>query len=630
MSSNENEWKRLATVPVPSNSISWSQYSFTMCSYYIDVNDKEWIIILLPPLWHMNSKYPNSYLYDVENDQVIPFIKHYVKDINEAFNIIHVDPKSGSTSFVRTNADNDQYMSYVVDNDNHVLYWLHSQNQQSSLISIDIKDLQNIQLIDQTILSSQSDTFENVIFCDKEYTMLISGDTIQFILGTKDNYSDYDDSLANFQFNIKTKEFCVIHNNIHVPQSVDHVAKFKIEHLLDNLKIDDYIDVKDHTGRWYLAKVLNIRNVEFYSDKAMVDNMNKNANGSKVAHADKGDLIIKSMGIFVHYVRWPSRWDQWIHVSSDQNMHESEHFDQFQKKSTPAEWKGVTKEYLISRLKNASSLCDCPQECQHNFFEDYLKRARMYDIFGTSHRIALPKTQSLYNKSLYNLKGLYCKKNQTMVVLGRNSKHKKDAAFGGVYCKRIHSKPVCELIVNGFIHRLKNDENCSDTSSNISKAKSTMYIPKDLRALILKYYMQYDKQWKYVTKIGEDGKLIEADHDENLCTRFQYVVVNNNNINIDDKYSDKDIMIYVFRGKIGRGDFGYDRCLIGRIDIDTQANIYSMRVLSKVQSPTSRCLYWHVIFCAKSRTIHLFEDKFEMHYSISLETLNKPQIFAWS
>ena len=77
-----------------------------------------------------------------------------------------------------------------------------------------------------------------------------------------------------------------------------------------------------------------------------------------------------------------------------------------------------------------------------------------------------------------------------------------------------------------------------------------------------------------MTKIDGDGKLIEVDHDANFGTRFEYVMVNNNNINVDDKYSDKDISIYVFRGKFDICDFEYNRRIIDRIDINTQKNTY--------------------------------------------------------
>ena len=72
--------------------------------------------------------------------------------------------------------------------------------------------------------------------------MLIIGDTIQFILGATGNV--IDDSLKHFEYNTKTKKFLLIHENIH-SKSVSHVTHLKLQHLFDNLKIGDEIDVKD-------------------------------------------------------------------------------------------------------------------------------------------------------------------------------------------------------------------------------------------------------------------------------------------------------------------------------------------------------------------------------------------------
>ena len=112
-------------------------------------------------------------MYDVEKDEFVPFINDYT-EINNKFIIHHVE---------RYNTSNYNNLSYVIDNDNHILYWLHTISSQNSLISLDVKDLKNIKLINQTLLPSSIDhNNNNICFAKGEYTMLLVGNTIQFIL----------------------------------------------------------------------------------------------------------------------------------------------------------------------------------------------------------------------------------------------------------------------------------------------------------------------------------------------------------------------------------------------------------------------------------------------------------------
>ena len=46
-----------------------------MCSYYVDINGKEWIVVLLPSPPKLLKH--DSYLYDVEKDEIEPFICNY-------------------------------------------------------------------------------------------------------------------------------------------------------------------------------------------------------------------------------------------------------------------------------------------------------------------------------------------------------------------------------------------------------------------------------------------------------------------------------------------------------------------------------------------------------------------------
>ena len=109
---------------------------------------------------------------------IIPFIKNYVKDLYQKFNIQNVNSKQRHFG-LRTST------SFVIDNDKHVLYWLHSQHSQTILITIDIKNLRNIKLIDQTILSSKIDDIKKFdeFKLEGKYTMLVTGNNkIHFIL----------------------------------------------------------------------------------------------------------------------------------------------------------------------------------------------------------------------------------------------------------------------------------------------------------------------------------------------------------------------------------------------------------------------------------------------------------------
>ena len=294
-------WKQLAHVnpELPRKATTYHHHS--NCSYYVDVYNKEWIVILIPVQQQILDC--DTYLYDVENDKFMPFIKSYVKDLYQKFNIQNVNFEKRYFGLTTS-------ISFVIDNDKHMLYWLHSQDSETILITIDIKNLQNIKVIDQTILSdSKNDDdikkFDGFKF-DGKYTMLVTGNNkIHFILGAGrrgKNKRDYN-SLNHFEYDIETKELSLLHKNIHLQNNdINHVAKFefKMQHLLDNLKVGDLIDVKDSYGVWYLAKVLKIKDEKYY----IRANTSDNDNTLTIRIQE-----LKSMMIFVHYMKWPDRMD---------------------------------------------------------------------------------------------------------------------------------------------------------------------------------------------------------------------------------------------------------------------------------------------------------------------------------
>ena len=605
-----------------------------MCSYYVDVNGKEWIIILLPSPQKLFKH--DSYLFDVEKAEIVPFISNYHQEINKIYDIYHVEKNTNSKQKTsRSMVVKNQYMSFVIDNDNHILYWLQSSSWQCSLISIDIKNLENIKLIDQTLLTSPTD---DTHFAIANYTMLVVGNTIQFILANdhrepdvcysyrmgqwqQDCQNNNVNSLANFQFDVKSKKLSLIHKNIHI-KCDDHVTKLRSDHLLDNLKIGDYIDVRESEGYWYLAKILDIK------DKVYYDNNNDDEDNDD-DHDKRDKKHVKSMKLFIHYQQWDAKWDVWITVTNDV-IDESSLFPNIdlnklkQDMQTPKHThpQGVkiggqvikfvkieSADNFINKVSNCSSICDCNEPCLlKNIKSDITEK------FSVFHHIALPKTQSMYRKYLKYIDGLYSKNQQTMVILGGNSfvnRYSRAIKFGGVYCKRIgnnNNKNYCQYIVNGFLKQF----NCEK-----------IFIPKDLCQLILKYYfIQNDSYWTHMTEKGENDELIETTYDFNFCKYSSKVLVNDNLKN--------QICIYMFGGDPDNSS--QDCGLIKRLDIDIQTQSYKIQQLKHIQCPKQyaknqhQCPTWHVVFCKKSQTIHLFDQTFGKHFCIHLEVLNNASV----
>ena len=626
----QSTWTKLSTLPIEKNALNaaWSHHTFSMCSYYVDVNDKEWIIILLPPQRNTNANICNSYLYDIKNDKFIPFIKNYAQDINKAFNILHVDAPQALETF---SGLRNESMSYVIDNDNHILYWLHSQTKylQTSLIGIDIKDLKNIKLIDQTIFSSNNKN--NISFGNSEYTMLFTGNSIQFILGTSKGQE-----LKHFQFNIKTKKLSLVHNNVHI-QSVDHVVT-QSQCLLDNLKIGDCVDTKYGNlvrTPWFLGQVLDIKDKKYYD----------NVNGKMDVEEQHRKCSVKSMSILVHYPKL--LLNQCVKVSSEKDIYTSQQFDQFRRQLTRASYAFRRKlgngDIMINKLKNASSVCDCVEQCD---VYPTIIALSLQETFGKCHHIALPKTQSLYDKSLANFQGFYSKDNNAMIILGRNDTYVSPTSFGGVYCKQINDKTKqdCELIVNGFIRqfedKMETDMKMKMKLTNINenfkiniddrldkRMDKKFFIPKDLREMICEYYfMTGDRDWQYFTKIDANGEL-NPSIDATISSRARFVIVDDHgdDDNNDDncKPNQNNICVFSFGGIINR-----KHELISRIDINIQTNTYTKSDLANVKCPIvighgdTDC-HVHVIFCKKSKMIHIFGPTFAEHYCIKLDVLNK-------
>ena len=596
-------WKQLSSISVTQPPRSGTNVHCSICSYYVDIYEKEWIVILLPQL--SVPQECDSYLYDVENDKFKPFIRNYNQDINRKFNISHVLSAGSMTGH-----------SHAIDNDNHILYWLQSSHWRRSLLSIDIKNLQNIKLIDQTLLPLSID---HVSFCQCSYAVLVTGNTIQFILGEGSD----TDSLKNFQFDINTKKLSLIHENIHLKSGANHdddVRKLK----LNDLKIGDYIDVKSSAYNcWYLAKIDNVTDKKYYNCE--YDNNNSSNDNSET------DLnLIESMKISVHDAKDNhKRTCEWIDLTGDSNEYSIQDLAALKRRMTSLQtynfggsFVNIDVNDLIDKLKNGTSICDCNGKCEYH---DIASKFKNFDQniareFNKHHRIALPKCQSLYDKSLYNLHGLYSTNSKTMIILGEN----KQCTFGGVYCKRIgHSRDYFQSIFNGFIKQYFKQ----------------MLIPKDLCQLIFNYFfLPNDKDWIHLSyeRDKKDGNAYDVsiptindaifDHD----TSSNYVVVNELKSNF--KHDEQHIIVYTF-SSASSGHYRYqslDNRTISRLDIDMEKYCYTVSQLKNIKCPTSKLIanMWHVIFCQKSQTIHLFERNFAKHYSIKIQTLNNATTVA--
>ena len=218
--------------------------------------------------------------------------------------------------------------------------------------------------------------------------------------------------MNHFEYDAETKELSLLHKNIHLQNNnINNVTKFQfeIQHLLDNLKIGDLIDVQDSHGYWYLAKVLKIKDEKYYN-RDIKHNDNTCTSQQLKPKSQCSSLVIKSMMIFVHYIKWvDNKYDKWINVTSNIEEHIYE-----------AKQNNTIVDDCETIVENTSSLCDCIDKCVYK-----------------THKISIPR-QSLYEKSLKGFRGLYSKYHNTMIILGKNLKYRHSQSFEGIYCKQVY------------------------------------------------------------------------------------------------------------------------------------------------------------------------------------------------
>ena len=540
-------------------------------SYYVDVNNKEWILFfVLKNIRHDFHRY-DTFLYDVAKDNYVQVCNDYQKFFDNCFMYSSHSIANSSTSGVKSASAR----SYVIDNDNHVIYWLILERDleiiknfgykpQSIILCLDVKNWDDIKLLWKHRISSQE--FPNFSHL-QTYKMLIVENTIQFVLG-----GDYSSNL-HYQFNIKTKKLKLIHKNIH-SQYIDHIRYSKVLNFFENLKVGDWIDARDKWGRWWLAQILDIKDKQF-------DNYNNNSNNK-----------IKSMSIKIRYYKQDTfetnnRDEEWIQVTKEECVVPQQHIVY------------TTKEDDTS----LSSLCNCRKSCCiDDFLCTYVKE------FAKIHRIGLPKSQSIRGKYLRECNALYSKPQKKMIIFGHNgsysSNSNKDRIWSGLYYKSInvggeynYNYKDYQSLVSGFINR------CQKSIDKI--------IAKDLYQMIFEYYfVANDKEWSQAIKTDKNGAFLRDKYVDYFCWNSAYVLVNHGND------------IFIFGGLNGYKEYSTD---IFRLNITKNV----LRRLTNIKCPDYESLsglefeLWSAVFCKKSQNVHLFIKAHVAHFVISLKTLNQ-------
>ena len=568
--------------------------SFT---HYSDINKKEWIIVLVNPKVSIFkfSNACNSFLYDIENDKYIPFIENYERDINKKFNISH-------------NADE---MTFAIDNDNYLLYWfnsLHMAEQEeeeddspklSSLLVIDIKDLQNIKLIKQYILPRCTEIAREVVVVGNTLHLVAghpnSMQHYQFVIfdnkkdsNNNNNNDDNDSKNSNINNYKYDGELELVHDNIH-SICMNRISEANFNDWFENLKINDLIDSRDGWGKFHLAIITDIGDIK---------------------RRDSDNCII-SMTLSVHYAGWPTKWDETFRVTIEKDTLEN------------------------GRCSvQASSICDCTTGCY--LLDD--KTRESYGIMPETywkkgdfmyHRITLPRTQSIRSKSLTGCQAIYSKIQQKMLILGPNNVYLRTERWSGIYSKRINDKHLqiannkdntingkveeeeyFELIVNGFIHEFEQKKVKHDDY------KDNIFIPKDICNLVLKYYyIPSDKEWQLI----ERHERFDRIHHQSAR-----VLVNNDNdifffggqdMNPNNLYGSTKMQNIIFRFNFNTNEFRQLTNIKFPPQFDTIFESHGTVTLCNL----------HAVFCKQTQSIHLLETVQGIHCSIQLSLLNQAQ-----
>lgn len=573
MSSN---WTECAPCPRTSHPL-WKSIGTPLP--YIDVDNKEWIIFLQNPVNFGDGQHPccpnsnqsDSYIYDIDEDVFVPFIVNYDRDIFQRFNI------DQSQQTVRKYGGG---ISCVIDNENHILYWLQTyklyvharcDGSYQYLIALDIKDWKNnnIKLLNHTIISNKK-----YPWIGRHATMLlVATNTIHFIIGD-DRYS----SLCHSQYDIPKKKFSLINKNIHSQYiSKKRITKSNLISYLKNLKIGDLIDLKDKMRNFNLSKVLDIKYIDNKSSKSR----------------------LQSMKIFVDDAVCKKSY-----TSSDL-----------------CEWVQVN----LSDASGNQQLCDCAGKCIHE--PSPYSDSRWFSVspeIRAIHRIAFPGSQTLRTRCLRGTTGIYSKSHRKMIIFG-SATCDCSLGFNGMYCKYVNDEYIgcnysdqeiyCfQLIVYGFIRQF--EMNCNYNYNY------NLQIPNDLYNLILKYFGKpSDAEWtllSWTMKIkGCQHGYVQpwTDKDKYSLFRndFAHLLLNDDND------------IFIFGGYTqGSRDSPLDN--ICKYNIEKNELLF----LNHVRCPpvhvstihNGKFNGWKAVFCKQTQTVHLFSLGNCSHFSIPLSILN--------
>ena len=435
---------------------------------YIDSTNKEWLCFLArEDITNLESNIISSYLYDIKNDQYIPFIKNYKVEL-EMVERIHSNKHKINNNYV--------FGNYIIDHLNDMMYLLECRN--GLMIKISISNLQNIKVIDSIFVEDQLPMLTNYHF-----KMILSnhGKLIHILL-TCLNLSN---TKQHFIFNTQTGICKFIEDYIGKIQSpvflknYDRVTgrqkKFiqeKRQHKFEKnddynntnigLEIGDMIDARTSSrdGTWFLAKIIDIT-PKNNTDKTVLSTVEKWKN-------KKGILVeYQHQGNNEHYYKQ----SEWIYIN-DENK------------------------YL---------LCDCIGACY---------------VSQKYHRIAPAKTQTLIPKDLGSLSiGLDHTK-----VYNDDRKHQikifklflqANWYFGyQIYCRNnCMDNYSNELLVYGYTRRI---------SDNYKKWK--IDIPVELCNIIANYcdigqwyadnYRIEDKSWRTDVRMSSKIWFVYLDIDE--------------------------------------------------------------------------------------------------------------------
>ena len=231
-----NSWQKKAKTPTLPSSFETSSY--------VDSTDKEWIICVGTS---------SCYLYDVKNDQFYKWIDNYQQDLCDKYKLNHIHSPSGYFG-----------SSHAIDQCNYILYWLdtathrkdlckNGNNNYCSLLTIDISDIFNFTIINQTLIDRSCNEYKH-----------FNGRFNTFVAANKVHFIAHTGTLAYYIFDIKSNKVKLINESIQLCQggelNYDNYQSRNDHDVINMFKTGNMIDVADVTaGRFYLATILEVQ-----------------------------------------------------------------------------------------------------------------------------------------------------------------------------------------------------------------------------------------------------------------------------------------------------------------------------------------------------------------------------------